>query len=541
MKLPKNLLKTILLVPVYFFPSCCNCNNTLTKNLKKQEVIINIEANPATLDPRVAILTTDYNVIRTFNEGLFRINKEGVTVPAIAESYTLSEDHKTYEITLKKTFWSNGDPVTAHDFTYAWRSLLAKDFASVNASFLFPIKNAKAIKEGHLPASDLGAYAEGDYKIVIELVTPIPYFTEFLSFPIYFPVNRYVDKQIPNWAASPETYVCNGPFTLTSWEHKNIITAKKNQLYWDKENVQSEDITMLMLDENTAYNLFLKGQLHHVGSPFSNLPVDAVPKHIADNTLLTRPFIGTFWIRTNINEGFLSNKHFRKALACSIDRKSIADHIFPGSITAAMAIVPPSMGLNETPYFNDADNESAVRHFATALETAQIEKEDIPEITLTYINTAANSKIVEAVQDGWRSTLGVSVLLEPLEYKVFFDRVGKRQYQLAYSGNFAEYDDPISLLELFKDDITGGNRTGWEHPDYIAALENSFKINDPKTRMAELKKAEQIIMEDMPVIPMHHTAMTYLQNPKLKDLVLTETGIIDLKWAYIEEETASKN
>jgi oligopeptide transport system substrate-binding protein len=535
MKTPQFLITSLLLASPYFLPSCCSCNNTIPKNLNKQEVVINIEANPATLDPRIAILTTDYNVIRTFSEGLFRINKEGIISPAIAESYKLSEDNKTYEITLKKTFWSNGDPVTAHDFTYAWRSLLAKDFPSTNASFLFPIKNAKKIKEGLERASELGAYADGDYKIIIELINPIPFFLEFLSFPIYFPIHRYIDKQIPSWATAPETYICNGPFILNSWKHRNKITAKKNDLYWDKDNVQSENITMLMLDENTAYNLFMNTDLHHVGSPFSNLPVDSVPKHIEDKTIITCPFIGTFWIRTNIEEKPLNNKYFRKALASSIDRKAIADHIFPGSITAAMAIVPPSMGLNDTPYFKDADNESALDHFKAALEASETKREAYNGLTLTYINTAANSKIVEAVQDGWRSTLGVTVLLEPLEYKVFFDRIGKRKYQLAYSGNFAEYNDPISLLELFKDNTTGSNRTGWENPGYIEAIEASYKTNNPDDRTALLKKAEEIIMEDMPVIPMHHTAMTYLQNPKLKDLVITETGIIDLKWAYIED------
>ena len=175
---------------------------------------------------------------------------------------------KRYEIELKETFWSNGDAVTSHDFTYAWRSLLEKDFPSPNASFLFSIKNAKAIKRGLLSSSHLGAYADGDHKIIIELETPVPFFIEFLSLPIYFPINRHVDKLTQNWATSPDTYVCNGPFTFTSWEHRNKITASKNDLYWDKEKVKLDSITMLMLDENTAYNLFKKGSLQHVGSSF---------------------------------------------------------------------------------------------------------------------------------------------------------------------------------------------------------------------------------------------------------------------------------
>ena len=176
--------------------------------------------------------------------------------------------------------------------------------------------------------------------------------------------------------------------------------------------------------------------------------------------------------------------------------------------------------------------KSILKH---ALKSMNTKKSDLPLITLSYISTAVNHKIVAAIQDGWRETLGIAIELEPLEYKVFFDRIGKGMFELAYSGKIADVNDPINFLEVFKNKHIGTNNTGWEHVDYISALEESYKTNDKNLRKQLLIKAEKLIMDDMPVIPMHHLAMTHLQDDHLKDLVLTSTGIIDFKYAYLEK------
>ncbi|MCH9811265.1 peptide ABC transporter substrate-binding protein, partial [bacterium] len=449
------------------------CGTTKKKGPIAQEITVDIGAEPATLDPRKARLLRDFNLIRNFNEGLFRKNKEGKIVEGIAKSFSVSEDKKTYTIELKKTYWSNGDKVTSHDFIYAWRSLLNKDFPSPNASFLYYLKNAKAIKNGHMQPRELCAYADGDYRIIVQLEKPIPFFIELLSLPIYFPVNRYVDKQTPKWIHSAETYVCNGPFRPIKWQMRDSIVAIKNNHYWDKDVVRLQKITLVMLDETTAYNLFREGTLHHIGSPCSTIPTDVLDFHIQNGTMLSDLFLATYWIRTNIENKILANINFRKSLALAIDRKMISDNIFPGSITPATTIIPKSMGLTEKEYFMDADSKVARQLLETALQELGITKEEFPTLTLSYINAEINRKVTSIVQDQWRKELGIDVILEPLEFKVFADKLSKGKFELAFSGRIADYKDPVNFLELYKYKDIGTNNTGWENEEFISAIDSS--------------------------------------------------------------------
>ena len=516
---------------------CSLSSCTREKNTRSvpQEITVDIGAEPATLDPRKARLLRDFNLIRNFNEGLFRKDKQGKIVPGIAETYSLSEDKTTYEISLKEAYWSNGDPVSAHDFIHAWRSLLDKDFPSPNASFLYYIKSAKEIKAGNKSVRELGAYADSDKKIIIHLEKPIPFFLELLSLPIYFAVHRHVDSNTPNWHRDTEYFVCNGPFRLKEWKLRDSIVAVKNDQYWDKDSVRLQKITMVMLDETTAYNLFLDGSLHHVGCPCSDIPTDVLGFHINNGSALTDLFLATYWIRTNVNDALLSNVNFRKSLALAIDRKVIADNIYPGGITAATTIIPKSMGLTNTEFFKDADEEKARELLSKALQELGLTKEMLPTITLSCINAELNRKITSSIQDQWRRVLGVQVQLEPLEFKVFADRLLKGKFQLAFSGRIADYKDPVNFLEMFKYKDFGTNNTGWEDVAYIEAIDRSYQAQDEIERSSFLKQAETILADQMPVIPMHHLTMTRLKDEKLKDLVLTETGILEFKWAYLEE------
>lgn len=514
---------------------CSNCKSSTGVSSSGQEISLNIEGEPATLDGRKARLLSDFNLIRTLNEGLFRINKEGITSKAIAENVSLSNDGKTYTITLQETLWSNGDPLTAHDFIYSWKSSLDKNFPAPNASFLFPIKNAAAIKEGFLPMSMLGASAKDDYTIVVELESELPFFTELLALPIYFPVNESLERSNPTWASDSDNHVCNGPFKIQSWKHKNEIIVEKNNRYWDKNKVRLQKLTMVMVDQDTAFSLYQNKELQLVGSPYSKIPVDAIPSLEAQNALRKGPFLGTYWIRTNVESFPLQNKHFRKSLASSIDRKSIIEHVLYGTGDIATGIVPTSMGLQEEPYFTDGDTEEAQSAFKVALRELSISSKNLPELTLTYKAESNNDKIAAAIQDQWRKTLGIILKLEPLEHKVYIDRISKGDYQLACGSWIADFKDPINFLEVFKTKAVGTNNTGWESPNYIEAIESTYKTMGTDARREALVATEQMLLEDMPVIPIYHYNMIHLQDENLKDVVLSDTGNIDFKWAYVSK------
>ncbi len=525
-----SLLSTALL-----FISCTTSTKPSEKKSCKQELKINIKNEPASLDSRRARILSDYSIIQTLNEGLYRKGKDGSVVEAIAESHTLSKDGLIYTFKLKETLWSNGDPLTAHDFIYAWKSSLDKSFPSPSSSLLFPIRNAKAIKEGSLPVSMLGAYAKDDYTLIVELENPIPFFTKLICLPIFNPINESVAKENPLWHADASTYVCNGPFKLTSWKHTNELIALKNDRYWDKNCVKLEKIIMVMVDSETEFKMFENKELSWTGSPYSEIPPEAIKTLNERGSLQKKPLLGTYLIRTNTDVYPLKEPNFRKALAISINRKELIEHVLEGGAEVATGLVPTSMGLQEHAYFNDGSEKDSLEYLNIALKVLGINKKSIPPLTLTYPSSTRSHKIAAALQDEWRKTLGLTIRLEPLETKVYLDKIARGDYQLACGSWTADFQDPITFLEVFKSKAVGTNNTNWESLDYTNAIEATYTCASAADRTLAMKNAEKILIEAMPVLPIFHYTMLNLQDDDLHDVELSDLGLLDLKWAYLQK------
>lgn len=527
-----TLLMTSLALTI---SSCgCGCKDSKKRQASKQEIKINIVAEPSTLDPRKTRSLNDMNLARNLMEGLMRVNKDGLTSPALAQKYQVSEDMKTYTFKLRESKWSNGDPLTAHDFIYAWKKVVSPDFPSDYAFMLFSIKNAKAIKEGILPTTMLGVEAKDDYTLVVKLEYPVPFFLELVTSPTFFPINKNVEQEDANWSRSPDTYVSNGPFQLLEWRHHDEIVATKNPHYWDAENVNLDRISMVMVDGDTGLKMFQGKELDWEGSPFSSIPVDTIAALKANNQIQTDPMLGTFWIRTNTALYPFHNDKMRKALAIAIDRREIVDHVTLGNQIPATGIVPTSMGLQQTPYFEDGNQEAAASMLKVALEEEALTIEKMPELTLTYVSDIRSHRVAQTIQDQWKRSLGINVKLEPLDAKVYFSRISKGDYQLACGSWIADFRDPINFLEVFKTKHVGTNNTNWESLDYQKAIANSYLASSDQDRKENLRQGEEILMDGMPVIPVFHYTMLHVKNDTLCDVVLTEGGQIDFKWAYVK-------
>lgn len=530
----KRIFFTLLSLTLIFY-SCSRTSKSAASKEVEQEITFNIEKDPATLDGRKSTLLRDFNIIRTFNEGLYRIDQEKNLAPAIAESCNILSDKKTYVIKLKKTLWSNGIPLTAYDFIYAWKSALDKNFPSPTVSLLYPLKNAEAIRDGTLSPNMLGVHAQGAYTLVIELERETPFFLELLSLPLYFPVNEAACADSPEWRDKPEGYICNGPFKIVSYKSKNEIVAVKNNRYWDASAVKLKKLNMIIVDKDTAFNMYQNKELQLIGAPYSHIPPDALNDLTEKNLLKRDPILRTHIIRVNTTNKFLENTDFRRALGLAVNRKSIVEYVLSGGAQIATGLIPISMRLRNDPYFKDGDTDTAKLHLENALKALKMKKEDLPTLTLTYCGSGNNHKIAATLQDSWRKTLGIAIELEPLEQKVYLDRIAKGDYQLVSGAWAADFKDPINFLEVFKSKNSASNHTGWESLDYLAAIEDSYSCTNKKDRIKKLKLSEQILMDQMPIIPVYHYHMLRLQDSKLKDVVTAETGILDLKWAYLEE------
>ncbi len=493
---------------------------------------INIKDEPGTLDPRKARSLSDCNVIKMFMEGLTRIDCDGKVSFALAKSVEVSDDQLLYTFHLRETTWSNGETVSANDFVYAWKKTLSPKFPSDQAAQLYPIRNARSIKEGKLPLSFLGVKALDAHTLAVKLENPTPYFLELLATPVFFPVCAKVDRVNPNWAQNAESFVGCGPFKLKTWKHHNQMKAVKNSNYWDKASVKLGTIEMAMVDEKADCDMFESGELHWGGSPYSTIPLDAIPALKKQQMLKSKPALHTYWVRANVEQEPFNHPKLRKAFSSAINRQTIVQHILQGLQIPAKGIVPSSMGLQNNSSFIGYSLESAQSFFHEGKEDLNLS--EFPSIHLLYASGGRNGLIAQTLQEQWHEAFGIRVELETAEPKVFFDRVRRQDFQLALGNWVADFNDPINFLEVFAQKDNGRNSTGWENADYASSIERSYEIADRNQRAELLAKCEKQLMEEMPVFPLYHNTFLYMQDDHLQDVVLTEMGGIDFKWASLK-------
>ncbi|WP_368985583.1 peptide ABC transporter substrate-binding protein [Caldifermentibacillus hisashii] len=515
-------------------------NSKNSEEKAKQGLKVNIKTEPFSLHPGLANDSTSGSVLRNTFDGLTRIGKDGKPENAIAEKVDVSEDGLVYTFTLRDAKWSNGDPVTAQDFEYAWKWALDPKNESQYAYQLYYIKNGTAANdpESGVSLDEVGVKAIDEKTLEVTLEQPTPYFLELTAFYTYFPVNSKIAQKNPDWYKNAgEDYVSNGPFKMVSWEHRDKIVLEKNDQYWDKDNVKLEKVEMLMIDDvNTELSMFRKGELDWAGSPFSALPTDAIPKLKDEGILNIQPIAGVYWYKFNTEVEPLNNVNIRKALAYAINRQAIVENITKAGQIPAMAAVPPSMfPENEKGYFKDNDIEKAKEYLQKGLEELGYKDvSELPTITISYNTDEAHQKIAQAIQDMWKTNLGVETTLENEEWAVYIEKLHNGDYMVGRMGWLGDFNDPINFLELFRDKDGGNNDTRWENPEFKQLLINSQQEKDSETRLDMLKQAEQIFIDEMPVAPIYFYTNAWVQKENLKDVVISGLGDVQLKWAYVE-------
>jgi oligopeptide transport system substrate-binding protein len=512
---------------VFFLTSLTGCflSPKEKKETQKQVLRINIGDEPQILDPRRARSLNDIALLRHLFEGLTRKNPQNKIELALAKDVQISDDGRSYRFTLIKSYWSNEDLLTAYDFAYAWHKVLDPKFPSDMAHQMYLIKNAQAVKEGKLPSSELGVRVLSDTELEVELEHPAPYFLELLSFPLFFPVHRQLDTQNPNWCWQDTTYISNGPFILAKWDHRSLVRLHKNPLYWDSSSVFLSEVLAYMLSEEAELRLFEKGDIDWAGSPLSTLPIDSLNHLKGADYFMDKEFLGTYLVRIQTQKPPFNNVLVRRGFALAINRNEITSHITQGNQVAATGLVPIGLGLQDNPYFLDADLEKA----------KSLLQQDFPKVRLLYRADEKNHVLAQALQQQWAKALGVEVELEAVESKIYFDRISKGDYQLATGSWIADFEDPINFLEIFKYKTGGSNNTGWEDAHYIQLLNSANKTADNKQRRVLLKQAEQILIDHMPIIPIFYYRMLYL-NRNIDQVALSSTGGIDFKWAKVDKK-----
>ncbi|WLR51583.1 peptide ABC transporter substrate-binding protein [Bacillus tianshenii] len=498
----------------------------------------NIVTEPFSLNPSLANDSTSGSVLLQTFEGLTRINNEGEPENAMASEIQKSDDLKTYTFTIREDAkWSNGDPVTAQDFEFAWKWALDPANDAQYAYQLYYLTNAEAANKGEVSTDEVGVTAVDEKTLKVELNNPTPYFLELTAFYTYFPVNSKIAQENDKWYTDAgELYTSNGPFKMVEWEHNNKITLEPNENYWDKDAVKLERIELAMINDfNTELNMFQNGELNWAGQPLGEIPVEAIPQLKQEDKLNVEPIAGTYWYKFHTEKEPFNNVNIRKAFAYAIDRNAIVENITKAGQIPAMAAVPPTMfPENEKGYFEDANFEEAKKLLEKGMEELGYNSvEDFPEISLSYNTNEAHAKIAQAIQDMWKKNLGVEVTLDNAEWAVYIEKLHQGDYQIGRMGWLGDFNDPMNFLELFKEK-GGNNDTRWHDEKFASLLEQSQTETDAEKRKEMLKQAEEIFMEAMPVAPIYFYTNPWVQDENLKGVVISGLGDIQLKWAYFE-------
>lgn len=533
------IFRLVVLLASFLFAGSCKKQNSCEIGLINSNRYLNLslETEVHSLDPRVGVDVSTCLILKMLFEGLIRIGLDGKPHPAIAERYEISEDKKTYIFHLRPSFWSNGDRITAYDFENSWKHIVNPDSAALAVPNFFPIKNVKAIQKREKELDSIGCKALDNFTLKVELENPTPYFLEILATPPFFPVNTKVDKENKNWANSDEkAFVCNGPFILKRHLFNNEIVVEKNPTYWDAKNIKLPGIHIAIItNSETALQLFEKNELDWLEGPLSKFPLDAMPALKKAGKVKFKPAIGVYWYFINTESFPFNNKKMRKAFAYAVNRKAITENILEANESPATAVLPFPIATQQSPFFPDNKPELAIQLFNEALKEMGMQKEDLPQITMNCPIKGAHSRIGEALQQQWNRVFNLNIQLERQDWRGHYTKLQQGNYQFGGMGWQSWLKDPIYIMQTFRNKSDGINMTRWENKEYQDLLTAAEKEADPLRRKEYFHKAEALLMEEMPVIPIFFLSTTYAKTETLKDVYLSDLHEIDFRWAYFEE------
>ena len=500
-----------------------------------------------TMDVSKSTDTLGSQILGNTMEGLYRLDKDNKPIPAAAESSTKSEDGKKYTFKLRKDAkWSNGDPVTAKDFVYAWQRLLDKNTAAEYAFIAFYIKNAEAINKGEKPLTDLGAKAVDDYTLEVELEKPVPYFLNLMAFPSYYPLNeKFVKEKGDKFGLEADTTLYNGPFVMASWKHEQGWQLKKNDKYWDNKTVKLEEINYSVVKEvATKVNLYDTGSID-----FTLLSGEFVDKYKSNKEEYGEySEASTFFLRLNQKRNGqdtpLKSKKLREAIALSIDKKGLANVILNNGSKATDQLVPKGLatGPDGKDYQDTFKNglKYDPKKGAAAWEAAKKElgKDQVTIELLSYDDGTAK-KIADYFKDQIEKNLkGVTVNTKIQPFKQKLKLESAQDYEVSFAGWSPDYSDPMTFIDMFESK-SPYNQMSYSNPKYdeMVAKAGNELLSDPKKRWETLGKAEKLFLEeDAGLVPLYQTGRAYVMKPNVKGIVKHNISPeYSFKWAYVTE------
>ncbi len=526
-----SMLKYFVFLMLCFTASCTSSGPANAKVLRTC-----FKAEPATIDPRKNSEVMGSRLQLMIYEGLTRLLPEGKIEWALAKSADISQDGLVYIFHLRDARWSDGKPITAHDFEYSWRKVVTPSFAAPSSILFSPIDQASQAIRGEVPPEALAVEALDEKTLRVRLAHPAPYFLSLVSFCPFFPIPQHIEREDPLWMhKNPDQLVTSGPYRLVRWARNEQLDLNKSSTYYDQRHVALDGIQISIIpDERTAVRMYENGELDWIDSIATPLALDDMEQLKRRSDWSTRPIGGTYFCAFNLDSPLFSNRTLRHAFSAALDRAALVEHASPLNEEAATRIVPPVIcGGKNRDLITDANPLLAQELYQRALQELGLSKlEDHPDwkqVSLSYEAGDQARRIAQITQTAWKEVLGCEVPLAEMDYKTQLGSIESRTFSLTLDYWLVHFNDPTNVLERFKYKSSRKNYPGFENQTYVALLDQATQTSDASIRNQLLEQAEDLFADALPLTPLFHQSQAVLKSEKVEAAPLNPIGNPDYK------------
>lgn len=497
-------------------------------------VAINISTEPPQMFSVTTTDTVSFNVLRHIMEGLTVLDPNDQPIPGVAEKWTISDDGLVYTFDIRKDYkWSNGEPVTANDFVFAFKALLDPKFAAPYSYFGYVFKGGADFANGKGSFDDVGVKALDDYKLELTLENPTPYLLGMLAFGVMLPLNEKAYNEFgEQYGTEADMMLTNGAYTFTSWAHESDIVLTKNPDYPKNSEVKIETINMKMIvDTNASMNAFKSGELDMIGltgEQRAQMQSENQPIYNYDDA-------SCWYFEYNTNHPILSNKNIRKAITYAIDSESYVKNVVKNDSYALAQFTPRAIAGKEKPFSEEVGPQFKAHDLETAKKLLEEGKKELGldtiKVSLLIDDGDTAAKHAAFFQENLKKDLGIDFTIEVVPFKARMERMQNKDFEIVMAGWGPDYNDPMTFLDMFESG-NGNNHTSYSSPAYDELLDKVRTEADKDKRFGYLMDLEKLLMEDMPIGPYYARVRDYTLSNKLTNVV--RTGFQDFNLVHAE-------
>ena len=480
---------------------------------------------PTSLNTLLATYAYDFTPINAMIECLYRDDENDVPQPAGAETVDISDDKLVYTFHLREdATWSNGDPVVATDYEFAWQQALNPEVASDYAYMLYFIHNAEPYFNGEVEWSEVGVKVIDEYTLEVTLDNPLPYATDLFAFPTLAPINQkfYEEVGADKYATDAEYFCCNGMYELTEWSHNSQIVFQKREDYWNADAVGPDEIVYkIITDSQAGLNSYLSREIDYTDLDSGEVVQQA---EAAGFEVGVKPARSSYYLIVNTEDEFMSNQNLRLALAYSIDKQALVDTVYQNDNQPMTSFTPPAiMGANDSSfqealvaergemYPGSGDLEKAQEYLQAALEELGCTVDEL-NLSIDCADDSLRRNCATFLQEQWRQNLGIeNITVNSMQTKQVAANRQSGDYCMSLGGWSPDYNDAINFLDLWVTD-GGNNDSFWSNTEYDELIAKATAEADEEVRQQYLFDAEEILAAEMPIIPLYWQCQNYSYN-----------------------------